>query len=240
MSASGLRAAERARAFLARPGAWLDGDAGGRYRLRLSPDRRRRPVLCLDEAAFLSLASDPGLAVRPEGGWRLRPAMEHKPDDAGRPGFEEGVRTLMLPDGRTGTRRANLGESPILWLARRKDVSGRPWLTPAEAAAGERLRMDAETASLGPSVTMRWDALPRAASGQGVRSSPTDRALAARARVQAALQSALPHHRAMLERICLHGSSLQLAEQGLGLRRRQGKTVLKQALTNLAAHYRIG
>lgn len=44
----------------------------------------------------------------------------------------------------------------------------------------------------------------------------------------------------MLERICIHGSSLSLAEQGLGLRRRQGKTVLKQALADLAAHYRIG
>ena len=49
-----------------------------------------------------------------------------------------------------------------------------------------------------------------------------------------------PERRAMLERICIHGSSLRLAEQGLGLRRRQGKTLLKQALADLARHYGIG
>ena len=44
----------------------------------------------------------------------------------------------------------------------------------------------------------------------------------------------------MLNRICIHGDSLQLAETGLGLRRRQGKTVLKHALQALAEHYGIG
>ena len=44
----------------------------------------------------------------------------------------------------------------------------------------------------------------------------------------------------MVEHICIHASSLQAAEQGLGLRRREGKALLKQGLQALAAHYRIG
>lgn len=233
---------DRMRTLLLRPGAWIEAaEEGGGYRLRLSPDRRRRPAMSLDEAAFRELARDPGLAVLKGGGWTARAGTarsERSP--AGRPGLIEGDRQLMAPDGTVTSRPANLGESPILWLARRKDPSGRPWLSAAEVAAGEKLRFDAELASLGPSLTMRWDALPRGGAGQGAPSGPTDRALAARRRVHQALSAMTPERRAMLERICIHSSSLQLAEQGLGLRRRQGKTLLKLALMDLARHYGIG
>ena len=233
---------DRTRILLARPDAWIEpAEKDGRYRLRLSADRRRRPAMTLDEAAFRELAREPGLALRKGGGWTARAgAVRPDPSPGGRPGVIEGVRQMMAPDGTVTSRAANLGESPILWLARRKDPSGRPWLGAAEVAAGEKLRLDAELASLGPSLTMRWDALPRAGAGQGAPSGPTNRALAARRRVHEALSSMMPERRAMLERICIHGSSLRLAEQGLGLRRRQGKTLLKQALADLARHYGVG
>ncbi|MEH6663422.1 MAG: DUF6456 domain-containing protein [Brevundimonas sp.] len=232
----------RLRTLLARPEAWIEpGPEPGRYRLRLSPDRRRRPALTLDEAAFRDLAREPGLAVREGGGWKARAgALPPRPSCGGRPGFVAGSRPVLAPDGTVRPRAVNLGESPVLWLARRKDASGRPWLSPAEVAAGEKLRADAELASLGPSLTMRWDALPRGGAGQGAPAGPGERVLLARRRVQAALGAVAPGPRAVLERICIHGSSLQLAEQGLGLRRRQGKTVLKRALTDLARHYGIG
>lgn len=232
--------AGRARALMQRPGAWLEARGGG-YVLRQGMDRRARIVATLDEAGFRAVVEHPGLAARPGGGWVVRRAA---PDIAlrppGRPGVVEGRREVMLPDGSIVSRRANLGESPIAWLARRKDHSGRPWLTPGEVAAGEKLRMDAEIAGTGPSLTMRWDALPRSGAGSGVDSGPGDRALAAARRVQAALTAAGPDARPMLERVCIHGSALQLAEQDLGLRRRQGKTVLKRGLARLAAHYGWG
>lgn len=236
------RQLERARSLLQRPGAWLD-QANGAYPLRLGGDRRSRVVLTLDEAAFRAVIERPGLRVREGGGWLPRPANDHAPASPppGRPGVIEGERAVMEADGRLTPRRANLGESPILWLARRKDQSGRPWLTPAEVAAGERLRAEAEIALSGPSLTMRWDALPRSGSGGGAtRMEPTDRALSASARVQAALDACGPRLRAMVERVCIHGTSLQLAEQALSLRRRQGKTLLKQGLQALAEHYGVG
>jgi DNA-directed RNA polymerase specialized sigma24 family protein len=85
---------------------------------------------------------------------------------------------------------------------------------------------------------MRWDALPTSRSGGGAkRVEPGDRALSASARVQAALDACGPRLRAMVEQVCIHGTSLQLAEQALSLRRRQGKTLLKQGLQALAEHY---
>ncbi len=242
------RTLERARSLLDRPGAWLD-QSGAAYPLRLGGDRRGRVVLTLDEAVFRALIERPGLRRRDGGGWLPRPApaantsLSPSPPPAlppGCPGLIEGERSVMEADGRLTTRRANLGESPVAWLARRKDASGRPWLSPAEVAAGERLRLEAEVALSGPSLTMRWDALPRTGGGSSARVEPSDRALSASARVEAALSACGPRLRAMVERVCIHGTSLQLAEQDLSLRRRQGKTVLKQGLQALAEHYGIG
>ena len=235
------RQLERARSLLQRPGAWLD-QANGAYPLRLGGDRRSRVVLTLDEAVFRAVIEQPGLRLREGGGWLPRAANDHAPaaPPPGRPGVIEGERAVMEGDGRLTMRRANLGESPILWLARRKDQSGRPWLTPAEVAAGERLRAEAEIAAAGPSLTMRWDALPRAGSGGGCSMEPAEHALSAAARVEAALTACGPRLRSLVERVCIHGTSLQMAEQDLSLRRRQGKTVLKQGLQALAAHYGIG
>ena len=209
---------DRARRVLARPGAWLDQSRGG-YAVRIGFDRRRRPAMRLDEAAFRALAITPGLSLRRDGGWMLRSAGGDSPP-AGRPGIIEGERAVVEADGELVRRTANLGESPVAWLARRRDAHGQPWLTPAEAAAGERLREEAETASLGPSVTMRWDAVPRSGPGGAVPFQPGARALQARDRVRAALDAVGPGLAEVLERVCIHGSALEAAERGLGLARR--------------------
>lgn len=234
----------RARTLMARPDAWIDAQAEGRgdgYVLRLGPDRRARARLTLDEAAFRALAEQPGLRARPGGGWTARTLADAAPaPPPGRPGVIEGERVVMSPDGRPQTHRANLGESPLAWLARRRDAAGRPWLDPAEVAAGERLRAEAEIALSGPSLTMRWDALPRSGAGTAARAEPGDRALAASRRVEAALAACGPGARRMVEQVCVRGSSLRLAENALGLPRRRGKLVLRQGLRALAAHYGIG
>lgn len=233
--------AARARGLLAR-GGWIDrASADGTYALRLGADRRGRATLVLNEVAYRALVAEPGLRARPGGGWVARPAAVATETPApGLPGRIDGERALMEADGRMTLRRANLGESPIAWLMRRRGPDGRPYLTAAEAAAGERLRLDAEIAGSGPSVTMRWDALPRAGGGSSARVEPGDRALAAGRRVAMALEAMDPRLRPMVGAVCLTGSSLQMAERAAGLRRREGKAALKAGLQALARHYGIG
>ncbi|MGV9007676.1 MAG: DUF6456 domain-containing protein [Brevundimonas sp.] len=230
----------RARTLLRRATAWVDA-AGDGYVLRLGGDRRARVTLGLDEGDFRALIADPGLRLRRGGGWSARPHSDAAPTPApGCPGRVEGERTLMAADGRMIRRRANLGDSPLAWLARRKDPSGRPWLTPVEIAAGARLRADAETALRGPSLTMRWDALPRSGGGSAARVEPTDRAHTAGRRVAAALEACGPRLRRVVEHVCIRELALQHTEAELGLRRRQGRTLLKQGLQALAEHYGLG
>ena len=224
------RLAERAMRLLSRPGAVVEAQGLG-YGVRLGPSRRRSVMLVLDEAAFQMLAREATLKPRPQGGWimaeRPEPVVLPPP---GRPGVIE-------VEAQGGARR-NLGESPIAWLARRRDGDGQPWLTPIEAAAGERLREEFESLGTLGRTTMRWDMTPRVSGGRpGL--APAERDHATRERIAKALAMVGPGLREILERVCLMGSALEAAERSLKLPRRAGKTVLKLALQRLAQHYRM-
>lgn len=223
------RLASRAERLLRRPGALIEVHGLG-YVVRFAP--RRRVMLTVDEAAFRALARDGALAPRREGGWRLIKPLAQPAPPPGRPGVIEGQRVVIEGSGEHVVLKANLGESPLAWLARRGGIE------PVEAAAGERLREDFQRAGSVGRLTMDWDAQPRSAGG-GPRLDPALRARAAKDRIAAALAEVGPGLREMLERVCLAETALQVAERELGLPRRAGKTVLKLALQRLAAHYRM-
>ena len=68
-----------------------------------------------------------------------------------------GERRVANPvTGEIETIRVNLGESPLGWLARRKDGNGFSLLSAEEVEAGERLREDFEMAQIGPKVAQDW------------------------------------------------------------------------------------
>lgn len=226
------RRAERAMRLLERPGAVVEA-CNGAYGVRLGASRRRRVMLTLDEMAFMVLAREATLKPRVGGGWIMVARLESQAPPAGRPGV---VEAAVEVENRTVQR--NLGESPIAWLARRRDSQGRPWLSAVEAAAAERLREDYERLGMLGRMTMRWDATPRV-DGGGPALSRVERDHAARERIAQALTAVGPGLREILERICLMGSALEAAERSLKLPRRSGKTVLKLALQALARHYRM-
>ncbi len=136
--------------------------------------------------------------------------------------------------------RANMAESPLGVLARRRDSNGAPFLTPDLVAAGERLREDFELAQMGPRVAQNWERFltggdrgqyrPDNAGGHG----GSERA---RERVAVALRDLGPGLGDMVLRCCCFLEGLETAERRLGWSARSGKIVLRIALMRLKRHY---
>ncbi|WP_066798426.1 DUF6456 domain-containing protein [Sphingomonas soli] len=134
--------------------------------------------------------------------------------------------------GRGRTVTVNLAESPLGWLRSRGLVDARQF------EAGERLRTDYETAALGPRVTMRWDAAPRAPrQGAPGRLDPTLAQISAKRRFDAAIDAAGPGLADILWRVICAGDGIVAAEKALGWPSRAGKLVLCLALDRVASHY---
>ncbi len=145
------------------------------------------------------------------------------------------------PDARPATMTVNLGESPLGWLARRKNAKGKAFLTDEEVAAGERLRADFERAQLGPGITQDWRRF-LAPGAKGAGGSAQDRdigdgAEAARRRVMDALSDLGPGLSDAALRTCCFLEGLETVEAKMSWSARSGKIVLKIALQRLSDHY---
>jgi len=147
----------------------------------------------------------------------------------------------VVPDAEPEVVTVSLGESPLGWLARRKNAEGRTFLTQEEVEAGERLRADFERAQLGPTVTQDWRRF-LTPGGTGKPVSAQERvvdgsAQAARDRVMAALTDLGPGLSDAALRTCCFLEGLETVEAKMSWSARSGKVVLKIALQRLAEHY---
>lgn len=142
------------------------------------------------------------------------------------------------PEGDDGPGLVDAAESPLARLARRRDKDGRAFLTPARFAAGERLRSDFTVARMMPTVTSNWSA-GRIGSGCGAGGfgDLTDRALAARDRVCAALGAVGDDLADVLLDVCCFLKGLETIESERRWPVRSAKVVLDIALGRLADHY---
>lgn len=143
------------------------------------------------------------------------------------------------PAPRSSRPGINPNESPIGWLARRRDKNGEPMISAEQLAAAERLRTDFWFAGMSPRVTTNWSA---AASGgvSGSRTSGadmTDNAMAAATRLRHAVVAVGPELASLLIDVCCHLKGLEDAERKAGWPLRSAKVVLQLALTRLARHY---
>lgn len=132
-------------------------------------------------------------------------------------------------------------ESPLAWLARRKDANGWPMIDAAQFAAGERLRADFTRAALMP----RLGADLTAPVAHGRRSSGenaaqfSDLVIAAKQRLNHALDAVGPEFSGLLLDVCCFLKGLETVERERGWPRRTSKVVLGLALDRLARHYGI-
>ncbi|TMM54510.1 DUF6456 domain-containing protein [Sulfitobacter sabulilitoris] len=151
-----------------------------------------------------------------------------------------GEKTVADTDtGRPRRMRYNLAESPLTALARRRDKSGKPFLSDDLVTAGERLREDFELAQMGPRVAQNWDRFLTGggrggfAPDSGIGDGPST----ARARVAGALADLGPGLSDVVLRCCCYLEGLETAEQRMGWSARSGKIVLRIALMRLKRHY---
>ena len=150
-----------------------------------------------------------------------------------------GERVVANPaTGELETIQVNLGESPLGWLARRRDANGEPLLTKEEVEAGERLREDYEMAQMGPKISQDWRRFLTPSDGsKGPGRTPSEGPMFARERVAKALEILGPGLSDAAVRICCFLEGLEATERRMGWSARSGKVVLKLALQRLVQHY---
>jgi hypothetical protein len=135
----------------------------------------------------------------------------------------------------------NEAESPLSWLARRKGPDGKPFVTPLQLAAGERLRADFTRAGLTPRVTANWVA-PIAQgrrSGGNDAAAFTDQVIAAKERLARTLDAVGPEFAGLLLDVCCFLKGLEAIERERRWPPRAARIVLTLALDRLARHYGI-
>ncbi|MBS0233761.1 MAG: DNA replication protein [Proteobacteria bacterium] len=150
-------------------------------------------------------------------------------------------RQAATPGEEAGAPKRNIAESPLAWLARRKDKDGQPMLADVEFDAGEKLRADFWFAQMTPRVTANWSLL--LSGGGGGKGAPDigpdlrDSVVAAQERVKRALSAVGPDLAGILIDVCCHLKGLEASERASGWPQRSGKIILQIALRQLARHY---
>lgn len=141
----------------------------------------------------------------------------------------------------SGSVRVNAAESPLAWLARRKDRDGRAFLGPAQIEAGERLRRDLGQAQLLQRVTANWEvSLASARRGASAGVAVSEVAMDARRRLDRAFGAVGPELAGLLIDVCGYLKGLETVERERGWPARSGKLLLRLALDSLARHYGVG
>jgi len=208
-------------------------------------DGGERGVISAAEGTLAALARE-GLLRKDEGALSLSPegqALAKRSATLESPFRAQHMElsTLALANnGRVEVVRANLNESPLAQLARRRTRDGKPFLEPAEIRAGERLRADYTRGQIMPRLGANWNQAVsngRRGSTENGIAELTDAALAARQRVDRALTAVGPELAGVLVDVCCFLKGLERVEIERGWPVRSAKVVLKTALAALGRHY---
>lgn len=156
---------------------------------------------------------------------------QHGVSRAGKKEFRDAPDALLV----------NQSESPLAWLARRKDANGKSMIDAAQFAAGERLRVDFTRAAMTPRIGANLTspvAHGRRGGGDNAENF-SDIVIAAKERLNHALKAAGPEFSGLLLDVCCFLKGLETVERERGWPRRTSKVVLGLALDRLARHYGI-
>lgn len=246
---------------LSRASVWIvveRGDAGsGAWRLRAGAGRvdartGAPPVLTVPAAGLgqglrrqmLRMTEAGTIEVTDLGRARLRRAL------AGEDGFRaqhqaRGLRRDRGRDGSVEVMTVNHAESPLAWLRTRRTRDGKAFLNAEQFEAGERLRADHTFGQIAPGLAApAWQTLATGATGGGSRRGGigelTDAVMAARQRMERALDAVGPELSGVLVDVCCLLKGLETVERERGWPARSAKVILAIGLSRLARHYGLG
>lgn len=135
----------------------------------------------------------------------------------------------------------NLAESPLSWLATRKDKNGKRLIEDFQFVSGERLRTDFEKGLMAPNMTRSWEKLSmpqsRQKTGPSLGLVSSEAVVNARQKVALAIKAVGPELSSVLLDVCCEQRGLEEAEKRNSWPKRSGKVLLSIALTRLARHY---
>ncbi|MFC6789481.1 DUF6456 domain-containing protein [Methylobacterium komagatae] len=197
---------------------------GGRFTRKAGHELREADLVVGEEGGRLVLATAGLARLRREQGGEIEPfRAQHLDVVRGQVANEPPLR--------------DASESPLAWMARRRDRDGRPMIDPVEYEAGERLRRDITQALMLPKMGTDWTA-PRV-DGGGARdvAGASDGAVAARQRVRAALAAVGHDLSDLLLDLCGFLKGLERIEAERRWPARSAKVVARIALARLAEHY---
>lgn len=204
--------------------------AGDGWQMRAARDVLRRLAgagLLIRAAAGLRLSAEATALVR-----RL-----DSPDDPFRAQhMDVELRQTDTPDGAV-LAKVNLGESPLALLTRQRTRDGKTFLAACEFDAGERLRRDFTRAGMMPRLGADWSRPIASGRRAGGTADMADGAIAARLRVERALDAAGPELSGVLIDVCCFLKGLGVVEHERGWPVRSAKLMLKAALGCLSRHY---
>ncbi|UOM34349.1 DUF6456 domain-containing protein [Acuticoccus sp. I52.16.1] len=182
------------------------------------------------------IAVDRGAVRRSRAGeMYLRRALAAVPEDQFTAQHREMVVETRTRDAITVT--ANAAESPLGWLATRRDRNGAPMISRMQLEAGRRLAMDHERALRRERVTQSWDLSGVHGDGPRDRLTVSEAAHDAQRRVREALDAVGPEMSSVLYEVCCEERGLEMVEKQHGWPARCGKVILRLALDRLAQHY---
>lgn len=143
---------------------------------------------------------------------------------------------VETPDGRAITL-VNLAESPLRQLMQLKTRNGHAFLTRREFEAGERLRADYTRAQMLPRLGANWEQPIATGRRAGSSADLSDGAIAARGRVERAVEEVGPELSGVLIDVCCFLKGLETVEAERSWPVRSAKLMLKAALGALSRHY---
>ncbi|MEM7303328.1 MAG: DUF6456 domain-containing protein [Pseudomonadota bacterium] len=161
-------------------------------------------------------------------------------DEFGEQHRELGQRQIIV-DNAPHLVVVNSKESPLTRLMKLRSANGDTFLSKDEFEAGERFRSLYSRAGLLNGLSSNWSVTMRSGSkGTSAKGSdPTDCALDARVKVNAAIQCAGPLLSGTIVDLCCHLKKFEQVERERRWPPRSAKHMLKAALSVLAPHFGI-